>query len=98
MHGQQFRDLPYSPIRQIRDSFQEAIEPQLLDPDQANSWYQLRSGRSIDRALRLKSDSPGLHFHLMRFMNLEVQSLPHRHKYFHFEAGPWPCLNPTCGT
>jgi Tn7-like transposition protein D/TniQ len=80
----------------IREEFHRAMQPLIGDFKITCANYHLKARRSFCRAFRNFDGEPGLHLYLMKFLEIDVSSLPGKNGRFHFEAGPWPCLNRAC--
>jgi hypothetical protein len=82
--------------KRIRETFCLKMAHLIIDFEAACAKYHFKSRRSFCRALRNFDGAEGLHLYLMKFLEIDVWSLPGKSSQFHFEAGPWPCLNPAC--
>lgn len=80
----------------IRDQFNRAMRDHFTRSRQFTVLYHAASERSLNRAIRLLEGHPGLHLLLMYFLSCNVECLSTKSQFFHFEPGPWPCLNATC--
>jgi hypothetical protein len=82
--------------QRIREEFHRKMSPLIKDFETVCAHFHLNSKRSFYRALHNVDGSPGLHLFLMKFLDIDASSLPAKNNLFHFEAGPWPCLNRAC--
>jgi hypothetical protein len=84
-------------LGRIREQFCKVVGDHIRHSELFDTVYHANSIRSLNRAIQSLGGHPGLHFLLMYFLGVDVESLPMKSKFFHFEPGPWPCLSPACG-
>ncbi len=80
----------------IREQLNKVIGDHIKSGEHFIAVYHTDSRRSLNRAISSMKVHPGLHLLLMYFLGVDAESLPTKSKLFHFEPGPWPCLNTVC--